>query len=90
MPTSPSPERIAEFLDQVLKIGQEPNLDEFTLNRYLHTLEKLRKDAKFGVSEYVALSKVLYSLGRSEEALALNQEGLRLRRAVRRGRRIAS
>ncbi len=72
-----TPARLADEINDVLGIGGEP-LDEFTLNRYYHKLRTLRDEGKFTLSDYQAYSKVLYQMGRVEEAFATNREALHL------------
>ena len=69
------PARLADEINELVRIGDEP-LDEFTQRRWLDELEQLKSRGNFDVPEYQAYSKILFQMGRADEALAVNEEGL--------------
>ncbi len=69
------PARLAEEINELIRIGDDP-LDEFTQRRLLGELEHLKTRGQFDVPEYQAYSKLLFQMGRTDEALAVNREGL--------------
>lgn len=73
--SSSNPERLADEIDELVSIGGD-SLDEFTQQRYLMKLDRLREQGRFGPAEYRAYSKLLFQMGRIDDALRLNKEAL--------------
>ena len=76
MAISAKPERISEEISARLHYTKSPEIDDFTLHRYLQTLMKLKKESVFTEIDYIALGKVLFNLKEHDKFINILEEGL--------------
>ena len=70
------PLRIEDEVFGTIGYGAVNSVDEFTLNRFYHSILKCKGTPKFDAKSYAALGMVLYNMGRFSEFLSICREGL--------------
>lgn len=72
------PLRIEDEVLETIGYGPVESVDEFTLNRFYHSIFKLKGTPRFDAKSYAALGLVLYNMKKFSEFLSTYREGLNL------------